>query len=206
MRNNEQNEGKRMKVIAILIIVIGLSACGSKKETKRPDSEPKLSILDKEEDKASTTSFITEDTDSSGAWWMDESATEYDLGLVDGKRSAKRIQRYPSGEKRYETPLLDGKPHGLAKAWYASGALEMVIPFVEGKRHGMTVGWYESGQKAFETPYVNGVAHGTGYWWYETGDLQYETPFVNGKQDGIQKIWKEDGSKKEVIWEKGVEK
>lgn len=195
-----------MRLLIILTIAVSLTGCGDNNRAKLTDSESIKFKVNGGAEKSSEMSTQHTESDSSGAWWMDETAKEYNLGLINGKKSTKKIQTYPSDEKRYETPHMDGKPHGLAKACYRSGSLEMAIPFVNGIRHGKTLGWYESGQKAFETPYVNGLASGTAYWWYETGDLQYETPFVNGQRDGNQKIWAEDGTLTEVVWEKGMEK
>jgi antitoxin component YwqK of YwqJK toxin-antitoxin module len=117
--------------------------------------------------------------------------------FLDGRMLVRKIQRYPSGEKRHEGWVLRSPSQGEPLFDWWNGTAQ-ATPAIDGRaeqKHGQWTAWYRNGQKQTEGEYAEGQAVGTFTWWYENGQKQAEGAYVDGREQGTWTTWHPQGQK-----------
>ncbi len=129
-------------------------------------------------------------------WGANNNSLTMNETYQDGRRLAKKVEKYPNGQPKLEGTFLFAREVLKSNYDWWNGTIKTTSQ-KEGKdqRHGQYTTWHKNGQKEEEGQYLNDLPVGKSNWWYENGQKAIEGQYITGDRDGYWIWWHENGQK-----------
>ena len=187
-------------LLPIIIIVVALSSCGSKR------------VNYKELSKDGGVYYFQGSTFSGTAFEMyDEKKIKNEVEFKNGKQDGQTIAFNEDGSINRLYHFKDGEEHGdfedYDHGWNSTGI--KIGKYKNGKYEGVLTGYFTlkdpitkkeiqgpkgKGNVEYIKNFTNGLKNGSYIAYYENGKTEREGNWVNDKADGVWKFYYEDGS------------